>query len=135
MPPERVPEVLLMRLLAICRLWPQAWTKMPPPPWELSRIPRPSMLEGLHWKLLGNGLVRAPPQPVVELPPPVSRTVPVGKVSATNGLDGNLTPLESTVMAAPSSAPIRVGSCNSWARLPLRLASHPTTASSGRRSI
>ena len=30
---------------------------MPPPPWELSVMPNPSMLDGLQLKLLGNGLV------------------------------------------------------------------------------
>ena len=34
-------------------------------------------------------------------------------------------------MAAPSYAPIRVGSCKSSAKLPLRLASQPTMPSSG----
>src|SRR5258708_2882321 len=113
---------------------------MPPPPWELSRIPRPSMLDGLHRKLLGNGLwalAEFAPQPLVALLLPCRSRVPTGKVSAANGLEpgGNTTPLPRTVIAAPSSAPIRVGSCSNWARLPLRVASHPTTASSGWRSI
>ena len=37
-------------------------------------------------------------------------------------------------MAAPSSAPISDGSCNSSARLPLSVASQPTVASRGNRS-
>ena len=37
-------------------------------------------------------------------------------------------------MPAPSYAPIRVGSISCSARFPLRVASHPTVASSGRRS-
>src|ERR1700730_14021750 len=105
---------------------------MPPPPWELLVIPKPSMLDGLHQKLLGNGFVA-----VAVLGPQlaaVSSVVPVGNVSAVNGFDGNLTPFDSTVMAAPSRAPIKVGSCNSSARLPLSVASQPTAASSGRRS-
>src|ERR1039457_3196432 len=138
MPPVRVPELLAIRLLAICRLCPQACTLMPPPPWELLVIPRPSMLEGLHQKLLGNGLW-APelfgPQPLVASVVLFSSVVPTGKVSAANGFDGKLTPFDSTVMAAPSSAPIRVGSCNNSARLPFSVASQPTVASSGRRSI
>src|SRR3974390_1018920 len=104
-----------MWLLAICRLWPHAWTKIPPPPWELLRMPSPSMLDGLHQKLLGNGfteLARLAPQPVLVFVLFVSRTEPVGNVSARKGFDGKLTPFESTVTAAPSSAPIRVGSCS-----------------------
>src|SRR5947207_15374865 len=105
---------------------------MPPPPWELSRIPNPSMLDGLHRKLLGNGLCAVAvltPQPLVALVVPLRSNVPTGKVSAANGLEpvGNWTPLPRTVMAAPSRAPISVGSCNNCARLPLRVASHPTT--------
>src|SRR5215469_951588 len=46
-----------MRLLAIWMLCPHPWTKMPPPPWELFVMPTASMLEGLHIKLLGYGLV------------------------------------------------------------------------------
>src|SRR6202140_3719668 len=57
MPPESVPVLLYTRLLAICMLCPQAWTKMPPPPWELFVIPNPSILDGLHQKLLGNGFL------------------------------------------------------------------------------
>src|SRR5207253_9721517 len=56
MPPESVPALLLIRLLAICRLCPQPWMWMPPPPWELFVIPSPSMLDGLHIKLQGYGL-------------------------------------------------------------------------------
>src|ERR1700686_2440915 len=55
MPPISVPVLLLIRLLAICRLCPHAWSQIPPPPWELLLMVKPSMLEGLHWKLLGNG--------------------------------------------------------------------------------
>src|ERR1035441_8597123 len=133
MPPVRVPELLAIRLLAICRLCPQACTLMPPPPWELLVIPNPSMLDGLHQKLLGNGFVALVPEVLQVLD--VRSGVPTGKVSATNGFDGKLTPFDSTVMAAPSSAPMRVGSCNSSARLPFSVASQPTVASSGRRSI
>src|ERR1700747_1844412 len=56
MPPASVPALLVIRLLAICRLWPQARTKTPPPPCELCVIATPSMLDGLQEKLLGNGL-------------------------------------------------------------------------------
>src|SRR5439155_25176861 len=56
MPPESVPALLKIRLLAICRLCPHPCTKMPPPPWELLVTLRASMLDGLHWKLLGYGL-------------------------------------------------------------------------------
>src|SRR5207302_430028 len=127
-----------MRLLAICMLCPQPWTKMPPPPWELFVIPRPSMLDGLHWKLLGFGLCA-----VAVLGPQlaaVNRVVPVGKPpgSPAMGAKGSCpwksTPFDNTVIAAPSRAPISDGSCNISARLPLRLASQPTVASSGRRS-
>src|SRR5882724_9617595 len=115
---------------------------MPPPPWELLVIPKPSMLDGLHQKLLGNGLwpvVVFGPQP---LGSPafvlfVSSNVPVGNVPPTgaNGSDGKFTPFDNTVMAAPSRAPIRLGSCSISARLPFSVVSHPTVASVGSRSI
>src|ERR1700680_1186135 len=128
---------------------------MAPPPWELLVMVNPSMLEGLHWKLLGKGLavVVTPPVVVVALqsglaspvlyPPtavtgPVSRVVPVANApSAAPALAippdplGNWTPFESTVIPAPSSAPISDGSCSNWARLPFCEASHPITASVG----
>ena len=56
MPPASVPWLLLTRLLEISRLCAQPWTKMPPPPWELLVTDKPSIRDGLHWKLLGNGL-------------------------------------------------------------------------------
>src|SRR5215469_4581786 len=138
MPPESVPELLFTRLLAICRLWFQAWRKTPPPPCELLRMPSPSMLDGLQRKLLGKGLDAVAvlaPQPLTVFVVPFRSSVPNGKVSAANGLEGKVTPLPSSVMAAPSSAPIRVGSCSNCARFPLSVESHPTTASSGMRSI
>src|SRR5437763_12966166 len=131
MPPESVPELLLTRLLAICMLWFQAWRKTPPPPCELLRMTSPSMLDGLHRKLLGNGFDAVAvlgPQLLGPIVPPVKSNVPAGNTSAPNGLEGKLTPLPSSVMAAPSSAPISVGSCSNCARLPLRVASQPTTA-------
>src|SRR6266481_5775681 len=133
MPPESVPALLWTRLLAICRLCPQPCTKMPPPPCELSVMPRPSMLDGLHWKLLGNGFVPVPPQL-----PEVSSVAPVGKPASSVASHGlapwKSTPLDNTVIAAPSSAPISDGSCSSSAMLPLSPASQPTVASSGNRS-
>src|SRR5438105_8074635 len=99
-----------MRLLAICMLCPHPWTKMPPPPWELFVIPRPSMLDGLHWKLLGFGLGVAllAPQSAE-----VSSVVPVGKPASSVGSKGfcpwKSTPLDNTVMAAPSRAPMSDG--------------------------
>src|SRR5215469_3466167 len=102
MPPESVPELLKTWLLAICRLWFHAWAKMPPPPCELLRIPRPSTPDGLQKKLLGNGfddVARLAPQPLVAFVVPSRSNVPTGNVSATNGLEGNLTPLPSSVMA------------------------------------
>src|ERR1700675_788716 len=123
---------------------------MAPPPWELSVMVNPSMLEGLHWKLLGKGLVvlvllvwqRAFESPVLYPPAavtgPVSRVVPVANAPSAAPPEaippdpaGNLTPFESTVIPAPSSAPISDGSCNNWARLPFCEASHPITASVG----
>src|SRR5713226_7961040 len=68
---------------------------------------------------------------------PMRSVVPVGNPASkvgSYGFEGKFTPFDSTVMPAPSSAPIKDGSCNCSARLPLRLASHPTTASSGNRS-
>src|ERR1700680_5003347 len=101
-----------MRLLAICRLCPQACTKTPPPPWELLVMDRPSMLDGLHWKLLENGLagfVLEVAQSVL-----VSKTVPKGiwlsvatrpvsaRVPKTSTPAGKRTPFERTVIPAPS---------------------------------
>src|SRR5438270_5185870 len=107
---------------------------MPPPPCELLVMLRPSMLDGLHWKLLGNGFGPA----VVPQVPEVSSVVPVGKPASRVGSNGlapwKSTPFANTVMPAPSRAPISEGSCNSSARLPLRPASQPTVASNGNRS-
>src|SRR5207253_1784480 len=107
-----------------------------PPPCELLVMLNPSMLDGLHWKLLGNGFLAVAvfdPQGLA-----VSNVVPVGKPASRVGSNGlapwKSAPLANTVMPAPSSAPISEGSCNSSARLPLRLASQPTVASSGNRS-
>src|SRR5258706_4069240 len=139
MPPDSVPELLPIRLLAICRLWPQPCTKMPPPPCELLRMPRPSMLDGLHVKLLGKGLTPLAVSSPHEAEPLDSSVVPVGNPASNVASKGfwpwKFTPFDSTVIAAPSSAPISEGSCSSSARLPFRLASQPTVASSGRRSI
>src|ERR1700719_2696172 len=152
MPPESVPVLLVMRLLAICRLWFQPWAKIPPPPWELSVMPKASMLEGLHAKSLANGLASAVTMPLVtvwqlglasptrKLPVaslPMSSVVPVGNPASkvgSYGFEGKFTPFPTTVIPAPSSAPIRLGSCNSSARSPLRLASQPRAASRGNRS-
>src|SRR6266403_6212246 len=134
MPPDSVPALLKIRLFAISRLCPQACTKMPPPPWELLVMPKPSMLDGLHWKLLGNGFAAE----VVFAPQlaAVRRVVPAGNVppTVTHGFDGKFTPFDNTVIPAPSRAPIRLGSCNISARLPFRVASQPTVASVGIRS-
>src|SRR6267142_3341596 len=115
-------------------LCPQPCTKMPPPPWELSVMPKPSMLDGLHQKLLGNGF--GPPAGPQVLA--VSNVVPTGKPASRAGSHGltpwKSAPFDSTVIAAPSSAPISEGSCNNSARLPFRPASHPTVASRGNRS-
>src|ERR1700730_8426579 len=103
-------------------------------------MPRPSMLDGLHQKLLGNGLTALPvfaPQPVVVLVVFARRGVPGGNPASkvgSNAFAEKFTPLPSTVMAAPSRAPIRLGSCNCSAKLPLRSATHPTVASRGNRS-
>src|SRR6266478_8270650 len=107
---------------------------MPPPPWELLVIPKPSMLDGLHQKLLENGF-----GPVVTQVVAVSNVVAGGKPARRVGSHGfppwKSAPFDNTVIAAPSSAPISEGSCNNSARLPLRPASHPTVASRGNRSI
>src|SRR6266852_1825268 len=68
---------------------------------------------------------------------PMRSVVPVGNPAikvGSYGFEGKFTPFASTVIPAPSSAPIRLGSCNCSARLPLSPASQPTTASSGKRS-
>src|SRR6267142_2500434 len=136
-----------MRLLEISRLWAHPCTKMPPPPWELLVTAKPSMRDGLHWKLLGNGLCAVEvfkPQPLGLLAVvcvPLSRSVvpagnPAGSKPSVHGSNpsGTRTPFESTVIPAPSYAPRRVGSCSCSARLPLNPASQPTVASSGKRS-
>src|SRR6267154_358464 len=116
-------------------LCPQPCTKMPPPPWELLVIPKPSMLDGLHQKLLGKGFGPATGPQVL----PVSNVVAGGKPARRVGSHGfppwKSAPFDNTVIAAPSSAPISEGSCNNSARLPLRPASQPTVASRGNRSI
>src|SRR5882762_6234633 len=138
MPPASDPELLWIPSLAISRLCPQACTKMPPPPCELLVMAKPSMRDGLHQKLLGNGLVGLVLLVVQLLA--VRSVVPVGKpppsppTSANGFCPWKSTPFDSTVMPAPSSAPIRLGSCNISARLPLSVASQPTVASSGNRS-
>src|ERR1700757_1580525 len=101
-------------------------------------MPKASMLEGLHEKLLGYGLGVTPHMdPVGFAGVSCKSVVPVGNPASSagsNGSVGKTTPFESTVMPAPSRAPIKDGSCSSSARFPLRLASHPTVASSGKRS-
>src|SRR6516164_1035742 len=112
-----------MRSLAISRLCAQAWTRIPPPPWELSVRPRPSIADGLHWKLLGYRLVvlvrlvwqMGLKSPSRDRPPldtgPVKSVVPAGKAASAPdpnashvalGVQGMLTPFASTVRAAPS---------------------------------
>src|SRR5580692_5113402 len=134
-------------------LWPHPWMKIAPPPWELSVRPKPSMLAGLQEKLLGYGLgtsssVERPLLRVHSAVDPWSRVAFAGKPISNVGSYGSeqlplltvvlpphkSTPLESTVTAAPASAPISDGSCNISARLPLSSALHPITASSGSRS-
>src|SRR5215813_6366490 len=137
MPPDSVPVLLLTRLLPIWMLCAQPCTKMPPPPCELSVMPRPSMLDGLHQKLLGNGLRLTPfPQlPLLFVRRVVTGGNPPGSAPSLHGsAPWKFTPLASTVIPAPEYAPISVGSCNSSARLPLRLAVQPTVASKGNRS-
>src|ERR1700737_2735689 len=105
---------------------------MPPPPCELLVRPRPSMLDGLHWKLLGY----VPLQYVFTLLS-VNSTVLAGKPASSvgsKGVDGEYTPFASTVMPAPSRAPISEGSCSCSARLPFRPACQPTVDSNGIRS-
>src|ERR1700733_2344114 len=74
-PPVSVPVLLYTRSLEISRLCAQPCTRMPPPPCEELVTDRPSMRDGLHWKLLGNGF--APLRPEVQLLA-VSRIVPSG---------------------------------------------------------
>src|SRR5712692_2259475 len=106
-----------MRLLAISRLWPQACTKMPPPPWELFVTDKPSMRDGLHRKLLGYGLVALLPLPLRQslvvsstVPKGIWLSVAIAPVSAplpkTSTPLGNFTPFDRTVIPAPSSAPV-----------------------------
>src|SRR3981189_1211770 len=117
-------------------LCPQPCTKMPPPPCELSVIPKPSMLDGLHQKLLGNGFLAVlvfDPQVLA-----VSNVVPTGKPARRAGSQGlapwKFAPFDNTVIAAPSNAPISDGSCTKSAMFPWSPASHPTVASRGNRS-
>src|SRR5438128_1538368 len=103
-----------MRLFEISRLCAHPWTKMPPPPWELLVTANPSMRDGLHWKLLGNGLC-APvvfgPQPLgllfVDCVPLLRSVVPAGNPPGSapsvhgSNPSGTRTPFESTVTPAP----------------------------------
>src|SRR5215469_18523593 len=114
-------------------LCPQPCTKMPPPPCELFWTVSPSMLDGLHIKLLGNGFVLslqwllAPGTPLCNSVAPGGN--PPGSVPSDHGsTPWKSTPLDNTVIPAPSSAPMSEGSCNSSARLPFRLAVQPTAA-------
>src|SRR5712691_6339770 len=107
-------------------LGPQPCTKMPPPPWELLVIPKPSMLDGLHQKLLGNEFT--PVGQVVAVSNVVAGGKPARRVGSHGSPPWKSAPFDNTVMAAPSSAPISEGSCNNSARLPLRQASQPTVA-------
>ena len=103
---------------------------------------KPSMRDGLHWKLLGNGLVPNLRSPGLFLPQslavrrawcqsgyPASAPTPNQSVPA-----GTRTPLASTVIPAPSYDPIRVGSCSISARLPFTVVSQPRMPSNGIRS-
>src|SRR6266550_4980538 len=127
-----------MRLLAICRLCPQAWTKMPPPPWEALVIDKPSMLDGLQWKLLGNRFGLPVPDPLPQFCGPLVRSVVPSRKAPSASPNGSLpwksTPFPNTVIPAPSYAPISDGSCNCSARLPFIVVSQPTGASAGMRS-
>src|SRR4029077_9947302 len=113
---------------------------------------RPSIEDGLHVKLLGNGFavtvalvwqsgLASPVGSAVGTgPTPVSSVVPVGNAPPSLPSDQGFapwksTPFPSTVIAAPSNAPISEGSCNCSARLPFCVASQPTVASRGKRSI
>src|SRR5215472_11927166 len=113
---------------------------MPPPPCELSVTVKPSMLDGLHMKLLGNGFVTSL-QWLLDPGTPLCRSVvtggnPPGSLPSDQGsAPWKSRPLDNTVMPAPSKAPMSEGSCNSSARLPFRLAVQPTAASSGKRSF
>src|SRR5579871_3764940 len=108
-------------------LCPQPCTKIPPPPCELSWTLSPSMLDGLHMKLLGNGFVRSL-QWLLDPGTPLCSSVVTGgnppgsEPSLQGSAPWKSTPLDSTVIPAPSKAPISEGSCSNSARLPLRLA-------------
>jgi len=105
-------------------------------PCELSVIPKPSMLDGLHQKLLGNGFLAVlvfDPQVLA-----VSNVVPTGKPARRAGSQG-LAPWKFATFrqhrnCCPSNAPMSEGSCNNSAMFPLSPASHPTVASRGNRS-
>src|SRR5690349_4361618 len=114
---------------------------MPPPPWELFVTDKPSILDGLHWKLLGNRFGLVLPSPLPQswgtcLRSAVPAGNPAGSAPSVHGSSpsGTRTPLARTVIPAPSYAPRRDGSCSCSARLPFSPASQPTVASSGKRS-
>src|SRR6266576_594392 len=95
------------------------------------------MLDGLHQKLLGDGLALLPfPQlALLFVRSVVTGGNPPGSEPSLHGsAPWKFTPFASTVIPAPEYALISVGSCNSSARLPLRLAVQPTVASRGNRS-
>src|SRR5467141_4916959 len=108
---------------------------MQPPPWELLVIPNPSILDGLHQKLLGNGFGPAIGPQVLAVSNVVAGGKPARRVGSHGFAPWKSAPFDNTVIAAPSSAPISEGSCNNSARLPFRPASQPTVASRGNRSI
>src|SRR5438105_15407947 len=82
---------------------------MPPPPCELLLTVMASMAAGLHLKLATN----------LQSVESLSGTQPALLVALQLVVFGFSRPLPSTVIPAPSYAPINVGSCSSSARLPL----------------
>src|SRR5579864_8153065 len=88
----------------------------------------PSIRDGLHRKLL-EYVVQSALLFVSGAQMPFA--VQFGSGCSTPPTSTSLTPLPRTVMAAPSYAPISVGSISSSARLPLRLKSHPEAGSNG----
>ena len=81
----------------------------------------PSMAPGLHLKLPANE------QSVVSL----TGMQPALLVALQFVVFGFFSPFPTTVIPAPSYAPISVGSCSSSARLPFRSAVQPISGSSG----
>src|SRR5262245_2595381 len=101
---------------------------MPPPPCELLVNVMPSTRDGLHRKLL-EYVVQSALLAVSGTQTPLA--VQFGSGCSRPTTRTSRTPFASTVMPAPSYAPINAGSISNSPRLPLSVLSQPSVGSSG----